>query len=277
MRDTNYIYLSTQRPISLGSYPKQNLVQLENFDDILMLPHADKRAYGYLEYSEPLSAKELAEYELQIYEPDIFQQDSVRLLNAEKAVECDLEFNGKNRSAPIVGHAMENQAILAALVFTLEDHTSDIYVCLRDDFHQEESCGVGFKLQNKEDFFHDFHAPENLRQTDYGINQKTGSLIIRKYDKLMPIDLGNSTLKDYKGHTLTVDFISVNRIPRKMKEQLLSEQEPLQIRENEYQVFHEKFNINANIMNPFIACIESVGVIEPDSIQLDLTQKDRER
>ena len=213
MRDTNYIYLSTQRPISLGSYPKQNLVQLENFDDILMLPHADKQAYGYLEYSEPLSAKELAEYELQIYEPDIFQQDSVCLLNAEKAVECDLEFIGENRSAPIVSHAMENQAILAALVSTLEDQTSDIYLCVRDDSYQEDACGVTFELQNQEDFLHDFHTPENLKQTDYGINQKTGSLIIRKYDKLMPIDLGNTTLKDYKGHTLTVDFVSVNRIP----------------------------------------------------------------
>lgn len=277
MRDTNYFYLSTQRPISLGSYPKQNLVQLENFDDILMLPHADKRAYGYLEYSEPLSAKELAEYELQIYEPDIFKKDTVLLLNAEKAVDCNIDFNGENRSNPIVSHAMENQAILAALISTLEEYTSDIYVCVRDDFHQEVSFGVGFKLQNKEDFFHDFHAPENLRQTDYGINQKTGSLIIRKYERLMPIELGNTSLKDYKGHTLTVDFISFNHIPRKMKERLLSEQEPLQIRENEYRFFHEKFNVNANIMNPFIACIESVGVIEPDSIQLDLTKKDRER
>ena len=277
MRETNYIYLSTQRPISFGTYPKQNLVQFENFDDTLILPHTEKRAYGYLEYSKPLSEKELSQYELQIYEPDIFKNTSICLLNGHRAVDCDLESKDENRTISIENHALENKAIVAAMISTLYDQISDIYACVREESYKENAYEFKFKILNIEDFLHDFHTSNNLRQTDYGINQNYGSLVIRKYDSLMPIQLPNTSIKDYEGDTMIVDFVSINRVPKRLKEQLSNELDSVQIRDNEYKAFHEKFNINEKIMDMFIACIESVGVIEPDSIKFNLDKKDRVR
>ena len=61
-----YRYYSTQRPISSGTYPngENKPVSIENFDERQPVENGQLQAWGYLEYAEPLSQKEMKEYEL---------------------------------------------------------------------------------------------------------------------------------------------------------------------------------------------------------------------
>ena len=61
-----YRYYSTQRPISPGTYPngENKPVSIENFDERQPVENGQLQAWGYLEYAEPLSQKEMKEYEL---------------------------------------------------------------------------------------------------------------------------------------------------------------------------------------------------------------------
>lgn len=61
-----YRYYSTQRPISPGTYPngENKPVSIENFDERQSVENGQLQAWGYLEYVEPLSQKEMKDYEL---------------------------------------------------------------------------------------------------------------------------------------------------------------------------------------------------------------------
>lgn len=64
--DGKYRYYSTQRPISPGTYPngENKPVSIENFDECQAVENGQLQAWGYLEYNEPLSQKEMNDYEL---------------------------------------------------------------------------------------------------------------------------------------------------------------------------------------------------------------------
>lgn len=61
-----YRYYSTQRPISPDTYPngENKPVSIENFDERQPVENGQLQAWGYLEYAEPLSQKEMKDYEL---------------------------------------------------------------------------------------------------------------------------------------------------------------------------------------------------------------------
>ena len=61
-----YRYYSTQRPISPGTYPngENKPVSIENFDERQLVENGQLQAWRYLEYAEPLSQKEMKDYEL---------------------------------------------------------------------------------------------------------------------------------------------------------------------------------------------------------------------
>lgn len=61
-----YRYYSTQRPIAPGTFPKeQNApVSIVNFDTRSAVEGGQMQAWGYLEYPEPLTQKQAADYEL---------------------------------------------------------------------------------------------------------------------------------------------------------------------------------------------------------------------
>lgn len=60
-----YRYYSTQRPISLGTYPKedQKPITIENFNERKPID-ANMQAWGYLEYKQPLTQQQQRSYEL---------------------------------------------------------------------------------------------------------------------------------------------------------------------------------------------------------------------
>lgn len=59
------LYYSTQRPISLGTYPRRgDVVSMQNFDNRTYCDAIGMNAWGYIEYSGTLSEKEMKEYEL---------------------------------------------------------------------------------------------------------------------------------------------------------------------------------------------------------------------
>ena len=75
-----YKYYSTQRPIVPGGYPKNEFVQeITNFDEKQLIPAIGKRAWGFIEYSYPLTAKQIADYELT---PATFYEDKQQICNA---------------------------------------------------------------------------------------------------------------------------------------------------------------------------------------------------
>lgn len=58
-------YYSTQRPVSVGTYPSGKVVkEIVNFDDRSYAEDIGRMAYGFIVFEEPLSEKEASDYEL---------------------------------------------------------------------------------------------------------------------------------------------------------------------------------------------------------------------
>ena len=61
------IYFSTERPVSIGTYPKpqgNRVDAIVNFDEAIFVAEIGRTAWGYIEYEHPLSAEQAAAYEL---------------------------------------------------------------------------------------------------------------------------------------------------------------------------------------------------------------------
>ena len=56
-------YYSTQRPITPGSYPKENVISIENFDDKKYVSEIGGDAWGYVEYDCELPEEKVRAYE----------------------------------------------------------------------------------------------------------------------------------------------------------------------------------------------------------------------
>ena len=61
-----YKYYSTQRPVDIGTYPKSERepVRIANFDRREDVEQGKFKAWGYLVYDAPLTAKQIYDYEL---------------------------------------------------------------------------------------------------------------------------------------------------------------------------------------------------------------------
>jgi len=61
-----YKYYSTQRPVDIGTFPKteNGPVRFENFDKREDVEQGQFKAWGYLVYDTPLTAKQIYDYEL---------------------------------------------------------------------------------------------------------------------------------------------------------------------------------------------------------------------
>lgn len=58
-------YYSTQRPFGPGTFPqKDGRETITNFDGKIYCPEIGREAWGFIEYPEPLTQKEAADYEL---------------------------------------------------------------------------------------------------------------------------------------------------------------------------------------------------------------------
>ena len=62
-----YRYYLTQRPPSLGAFPNHignGPIEVHSFDNKEYAADIDRKAWGYVNYKEQLTAKEIDEYEL---------------------------------------------------------------------------------------------------------------------------------------------------------------------------------------------------------------------
>lgn len=57
-------YYSIMRPVSIGTYPRNGVENIVNFDHRQFCPEIQREAWGCIEYSRELSQKEAAGYEL---------------------------------------------------------------------------------------------------------------------------------------------------------------------------------------------------------------------
>ncbi|MCD7955291.1 MAG: hypothetical protein LUE63_07955 [Lachnospiraceae bacterium] len=58
-------YYSTQRPVSLGTFPGGHKVkEIFNFDERTFVESIGRKAWGWIEFEGELSEKEAANYEL---------------------------------------------------------------------------------------------------------------------------------------------------------------------------------------------------------------------
>ena len=88
-----YRYYSTQRPISSGTYPngENKPVSIENFDERQPVENGQLQAWGYLEYAEPLSQKEMKEYELKAVSASVTRVNTLeKQTEKKKSVLADL-------------------------------------------------------------------------------------------------------------------------------------------------------------------------------------------
>ena len=62
-----YKYYLTQRPPSLGTFPKpkdNKIIDIVEFEDKKFIHNIYCKAWGYVEYGKPLTDKEISDYEL---------------------------------------------------------------------------------------------------------------------------------------------------------------------------------------------------------------------
>ena len=59
-----YRYWLTSRPAMPGTIPTKNLDRIENFDNRRFVEESGREVWGYVDYTVPLSDKEIWEYEL---------------------------------------------------------------------------------------------------------------------------------------------------------------------------------------------------------------------
>ena len=64
-----YKYYMTQRPPMPGAMPKLDLVNIQCLDPNDIISWLGKGAYALLTYSQPLSGKDISDYELTPYGP----------------------------------------------------------------------------------------------------------------------------------------------------------------------------------------------------------------
>ena len=58
-------YYSTQRPVSIGTFPEsQKVIEIHNFDRREYVTNIHHEAWGWIEYENPLTEKEAKDYEL---------------------------------------------------------------------------------------------------------------------------------------------------------------------------------------------------------------------
>ena len=92
-----YRYYSTQRPVSLGTYPRrENVVEIHNYDQRTLLDNGI-RAWGYIDYNLPLTPAEMSDYEL--VEPRVTRDEFINGLtlfvdfhSIEAAIRADFPY-----------------------------------------------------------------------------------------------------------------------------------------------------------------------------------------
>lgn len=57
-------YYSTQRPVTLGSYPKDGAVHIENYSQPKLIDEIGRTAWGFIDYDRELTAEEAERWEL---------------------------------------------------------------------------------------------------------------------------------------------------------------------------------------------------------------------
>lgn len=67
-------YYSIQRPVGPGTYPRKDGVIIHNFCDKTYCKEIGREAWGYIDYTEPLTEKEMSTYELMQSEGQAKQQ-----------------------------------------------------------------------------------------------------------------------------------------------------------------------------------------------------------
>lgn len=81
-----YQYFSTQRPVDIGTYPKSRenpLIDFTNYDERYPVEGGAFRAWGELTYAQPLTEKELHDYELR---PAHQNRDVRRTMDAQTQI-----------------------------------------------------------------------------------------------------------------------------------------------------------------------------------------------
>jgi len=59
-----YKYYLTQRPPSLGTHPRINVITICSYYEKTHIEEIKREAWGYVTYKEPLTDKEISDYEL---------------------------------------------------------------------------------------------------------------------------------------------------------------------------------------------------------------------
>lgn len=59
-----HAYYSILRPVGIGTYPKEGMVDYLNFDSRKYIPEIGREAWGILYYDRELSEKEKTDYDL---------------------------------------------------------------------------------------------------------------------------------------------------------------------------------------------------------------------
>lgn len=86
MEQELYQYYSTQRPVDIGTYPKpadNRPVEIVNYDQRIPVENGAFQAWGALTYAAPLTAEQMAHYELR---PSRTNLDVRRTMDAQAQV-----------------------------------------------------------------------------------------------------------------------------------------------------------------------------------------------
>ena len=206
-----YKYYSTQRPVDIATYPKTEYgpIRFENFDKREPVEQGLFKAWGYLVYDAPLTAKQMVDYELlpapnnsdfvaEKKEPtkaDLRQMAKVRAAEAQEEQKLFEDYCLNN--APYSPEVKREMTVLAQLVGHWEE-----WKCLPDNerytWHKPSIHAFALREPVVDPKLLDkryYQAVDELNRAEKQTTKKPIAVQLAEAEKLVERDKGNKTDK----------------------------------------------------------------------------------
>lgn len=118
-----YVYFSTERPISIGTFPeKEKLIGFKDYEDEIYVEEIEGYAWGELLYNSPLSARDMEEYEL------VQTEEQRQEIEGREVIKLEMAVTEENKSLGIDNAKATGEE----LITKLEEETKEVAEAIRE-------------------------------------------------------------------------------------------------------------------------------------------------
>ena len=117
-----YVYFSTERPISIGTYPKENVITVYNYSSKTYKEEIEQEAWGVIFYLAPLTKEQMEEYEL------VQSEEQRQEIEGREVIKLEMAVTEENKSLGIDNAKATGEE----LITKLEEETREVAEAIRE-------------------------------------------------------------------------------------------------------------------------------------------------